>query len=106
MARKQLIPDALDIPSHILEAIAKGECTLFLGAGASNPAGAPSGEELAELITDEFLSGKPPGSKSATLAKDWGLNLASAVSLACAQPGMFRPKIDDFVQDKLSSSKS
>jgi hypothetical protein len=93
----------------MLEAIAKGECTLFLGAGASNPAGAPSGEELADLITDEFLSRRPTTSRSqsqTSLAKDWGLKLASAVSLACAQPGMFRPKIDDFVQDKLSSSKS
>lgn len=82
------------IPSHILEAIGRGECTLFLGAGASNVAGAPSGEGLGDLITDKFLN--VPGWKG------WGLSLASAVSLACAQPGNFRPSIVTFVKDKLS----
>jgi len=96
---------SMDIPSHILEAIGKGECTLFLGAGASNLANAPSGDELADLIIDEFLSDKVGKAKSKTpvsLAKDWGLNLASAVSLACAQPGMFRGSIENFVWKELS----
>lgn len=111
MARKdnQLKAEDPDISSRMLEAIAKGECTLFLGAGASNPAGAPSGEELAELIAHEFLKGKPTKLRSKTpssITKDWGLTLASAVSLACAQSDMFRPQIETFVKSKLSGSGS
>lgn len=83
----------MDIPSHILEAIGKGECTLFLGAGASKAAGAPSGEELSALVTDQFLS---------PLSQDWGLTLASAVSLACARPGMNKGNIVKFVRESLS----
>jgi SIR2-like domain len=86
----------MNIPSYILEAISKGECTLFLGAGASNPTGAPSGEELSELITNRFLGGG--------LAQGWGLNLASAASLACAQPSMDRGSIEHFVCESLSAS--
>ena len=86
---------SMDIPSPVLEAIGKGECTLFLGAGASNPAGVPSGEELSDLITDEFLDDN---------AQDWGLNLASAVSLAAAQPGMNRGDIERFVHERLDTS--
>ena len=84
-----------EIPSHILEAISKGECALFLGAGASQSAGAPSGEELADLISAKFLSDN---------ASDWGLNLASTVSLSCAQPGTDRGVIEKFVRDRLSRS--
>src|SRR5918912_1527513 len=97
----------MNIPSHILEAIGKGECTLFFGAGASNPAGAPSGEGLGDLITNKFLADKRRKSKSKSpvpLVKDWGLNLASAVSLACAQPGIDRGSIEIFVMDRLSKS--
>jgi SIR2-like domain len=97
---------AIDIPSHILAAIGKGECTLFLGAGASNPAGAPSGEALCNLITDKFLAAKgdkPKLKGSVSLATDWGLNLASAVSLACAQTGI-RADIESFVGKNLSKS--
>ena len=97
----------MNIPSHILEAIGKGECTLFLGAGASNPAGAPSGEALCNLLTDKFLAdqGRKSNSKSsASLARDWGLNLASTVSLACAQPGINRRSIESFVRNNLSST--
>ena len=95
----------MPIPRNILEAIDAGQCTLFLGAGASKPTGAPSGEELRNLITDRFLSGEqqkqalPEGS---TLADDWGLSLESAVSLACAQRGNPRASIEKFVQNKLS----
>src|SRR5205085_5427676 len=79
--------------------------TLFFGAGASNPANAPSGEELSDLVTNEFLIDKSRESKSSIpLVKDWGLNLASAVSLAIAQPGMDRGIIENFVRDKLSTS--
>lgn len=97
MARKQkkLRAEVPSIPSHILEAISRGECTLFLGAGASRAAGAPSGDELADFITTKFLNDS---------AKDWGLNLASAASLACAQPGTDRGVIERFVRDKLSQS--
>jgi hypothetical protein len=97
-----------DISSHVLEAIAKGECTLFLGAGASTLGGAPSGESLGELIINKFLiekSNRPKSRTPISLPTDWGLSLASAVSLASAQPGMFRPKIENFVRNELSGCK-
>jgi hypothetical protein len=94
----------MNIPLNILEAVDKGQCTLFLGAGASKPTGAPSGQELRDLITDEFLGGRGWGTLGAgtSLAQDWGLSLESAVSLACAQPGSVRVRIDKFVQNSLS----
>ena len=98
----------MPIPSHILEAIGKGECTLFLGAGASNPAGAPSAEQLCNLITDRFLTatGRRPATRtSVPVTTDWGLNLGSAVSLACAQPGITRGTIERSVLENLSHSK-
>jgi hypothetical protein len=111
MASKSIPPysdrKTTNIPSPMLEAIGKGECTLFLGAGASSPAGAPSGEALRDLITEKFLgdTGRKRKSKSlAPFAKDWGLNLASAVSLASARPGMSRGSIVNFVRDSLSSA--
>jgi hypothetical protein len=55
----------MNIPLNILEAVDKGQCTLFLGAGASKPTGAPSGQELRDLITDEFLGGRGWGTLGA-----------------------------------------
>jgi hypothetical protein len=93
--------EQINIPSHILEAIGKGECTLFLGAGASRTTGSPTGEGLSDLITDRFLGypgWNPRGGIS--LARDWGLNLGSAVSLA--SQGIGRGSILTFVKEKLS----
>jgi len=95
----------MNIPSHMLEAIGKGECTLFLGAGASNPTGSPSGEELSDLITGRFLrdySGNTDSESPLSPANNWGLNLASAVSLAGSRPGIGRGDIVKFVCGKLS----
>jgi hypothetical protein len=90
----------------MLEAIDKGECTLFLGAGASSPTGMPSGEKLRDLITDAFLAGKEESERPVSLGRDWGLSLASAVSLAGAQPGIDRSVIEKFVLDRLSGASS
>jgi hypothetical protein len=95
----------INIPSHILEAIGKGECTLFFGAGASRTTGSPTGEGLSDLITDRFLG--YPGWKpkaGTSLARDWGLNLGMAVSLASAQ-GIERGNILTFVKTELSRTK-
>ena len=94
----------MDIPLNILEAVTKGQCTLFLGAGASKPTGTPSGHELRDLIADEFLDGRCWRNLGGgtSLAQDWGLSLESAVSLACAQPGGVRVRIDKFIQNRLS----
>lgn len=93
----------MDIPQNILEAVNKGQCTLFLGAGASKSTGAPSGEELRDLITDRFLGGASWRSLKVgtSLAQDWGLSLESAVSLACAQLGG-RGGIEKLVKEELS----
>lgn len=54
----------IEIPGQLVQLIARGEVVLVLGAGASFGAQgsegerAPSGKELATLLSDEFLSGK------------------------------------------------
>lgn len=46
------------IPKELIEAVKKGECVLFVGAGVSKGAGLPLAGELAEELADEFLDGK------------------------------------------------
>ena len=44
----------MDIPERLIELIASGNCTLFLGSGASREASAPIGTELIELLMAKF----------------------------------------------------
>ncbi|MBU4350319.1 HD domain-containing protein [bacterium] len=45
------------IPAELVDDILKGNCALFLGAGASVGSGAPSSKELAKTLADQFLEG-------------------------------------------------
>lgn len=45
------------IPNELVDNIFKGNCVLFLGAGASIKSGAPSSKELAKTLADQFLEG-------------------------------------------------
>lgn len=47
----------MDIPDDLVAQILKGNCVLFIGAGASIEAGAPSAKELAVSLSDTFLEG-------------------------------------------------
>jgi hypothetical protein len=78
------------IPQHIIDAAEKGQCSLFLGAGASQQAGAPSADELSARVSDRLLSA--PG-------RD--LDLGTAASLAAVQPGQL-VRLQDLVVDTLS----
>ncbi len=42
------------IPDSLAQKIRAGECVLFLGAGATQDAGGPSGPQLAKLLADHF----------------------------------------------------
>jgi hypothetical protein len=81
-----------------LEGIEKGECTLFLGAGASQsarmPSGgrAPSGDELSALIAENFL--RDP---------TWSLNLENAIALASSFGLGNRFRIEKFITERLST---
>lgn len=45
------------IPAELVDNILKGNCVLFLGAGASIESGAPSSKELVKSLADQFLEG-------------------------------------------------
>jgi len=78
------------IPSGIIEAIEKGECTLFIGAGASLAANAPAAEDLAMQLLSVFLQMKP-----------WPIGLESVASLVTAHAGN-RGRVEGFLKDRLA----
>lgn len=80
-----------NIPEHIVEAIDEGACTLFLGAGASQLAGAPSSEEFRRLVCEQFLG-----------ETQWPLRLENAASLAVAQTGT-RPRLETLIARRLTN---
>jgi len=82
---KQHVTDSL-----IQEAIA-GRCVLFLGAGASNAAGAPSAQELAEELADAFLSGRHRNDR-----------LAQVASYVEHTPGLGRRVLIDYMVRRLA----
>lgn len=79
----------MDISSEIINAIEQGQCTLFLGAGASQEAGAPSADKLSKALASKFLR-----------EKQWQMDLASTISLVIAVTGD-RLAIEDFVNREL-----
>ncbi len=66
----------VELPASLVDSIRAGSCVLFLGAGVSIDCGAPSGGQLADELSDRFLS-SPSGSYS----------LMEAVAIADAQEG-------------------
>ena len=82
--------DKVDIPKHILRDVGLGQCTLFLGAGASKASKAPSGNDFGTLITKRFLGDS-----------DWNLSLETAASLVSASQRN-RTEVERFVYNRLS----
>lgn len=74
---------------EIIKKIEKGECTLFLGAGASLAAGAPTGDALSATILERLL-----------YMKDWAMSVDHAFSLALAHHNPM--DVESFLRDILS----
>src|SRR5204862_161604 len=70
--------------------IEKGECTLFLGAGASVSAGAPTGDDLSALIIRQLR-----------YKKDWAMGVDHAFSLALANQNP--STVESFIRDRLAN---
>lgn len=75
---------------EIIKKIEKGECTLFLGAGASLSAGAPTGDELSAAILERLVH-----------VKDWPMSVDHAFSLALAHQNPM--EVESFLRDILSN---
>lgn len=82
---------AMSIPSELVDNIFKGNCVLFLGAGASIKSGAPSSKELAKSLADQFLEGCHSGDPLPKVA-------------ACIEnkPGVGRLPLIKYLEEKLS----
>lgn len=76
--------------AEIIKKIEKGGCTLFLGAGASLSANAPTGDSLSRRVTERFLR-----------QSDWPMSVDHAFSLALANrnPGA----IESFLVNELAN---
>lgn len=79
------------IPNELVDNIIKGNCVLFLGAGASIESGAPSSKELAKSLADQFLEGCHSGDPLPKVA-------------ACIEnkPGVGRLPLIKYLEEKLS----
>ncbi|MGB9178502.1 MAG: SIR2 family protein [Pyrinomonadaceae bacterium] len=75
---------------EIIKRIEKGECTLFLGAGASLSAGAPTGDDLSATIMERLLH-----------KKDWTMSVDHAFSLARANHNPM--DVESFLRDIFSN---
>ena len=48
----------MKIPEELYDYITSGNCVLFVGAGASIEAGAPSAQEMTRELSKKYLQGK------------------------------------------------
>ncbi|HKV91566.1 MAG TPA: SIR2 family protein [Candidatus Angelobacter sp.] len=85
----------IKLPSVLEEALLSGRCILFLGAGFSKPAAAPSWRRLLDDIAHRFSPGNVSRIEKYFSRNDpWG-----AADLVCgAAP---RPELETFVRDRL-----
>ncbi len=81
------------IPERFIDFIDQGRCALFLGAGASAAAGAPSGSQMGQALVRKYLGDS-----------QWDLGLESAASLIEASLGN-RPEVEHDLQEALESLK-
>ncbi|MEK6289527.1 MAG: SIR2 family protein [Acidobacteriota bacterium] len=73
----------------IIKKIETGECTLFLGAGASVSAGAPTGDALSALIIKKLRH-----------RGDWAMSVDQAFSFFLAHHNLLT--VEKFIQEKLT----
>lgn len=84
----------MGIPGQLLDHISSGNCVLFVGAGASIEAGAPSSKQLAAELSHNFLN---------DIHNDEPLPKVS--SYIEAMPGLGRRVLSDFLYKRLSELK-
>ncbi len=84
----------MKIPEELYNYIISGNCVLFVGAGASIEAGAPSAQEMARELSKKYLQGKHQ--------KELLSKIASYIE---TKPGLGRRLVIDYLINRLSPLK-
>jgi len=82
------------IPKELLNSIISGDCVLFLGAGASRAANAPSANDIKDNLCLNYLDGKHREE-----------SLSRVAGYIEAKPGFGRNVINEYISNQLSSIK-
>jgi len=81
----------MKIPEELYNYIISGKCVLFIGAGASMEAGAPSAQELAKDLSKNYLEGQHQKEP-----------LSRVASYVQSKPGLGRRVVIDYVVNRFS----
>ena len=84
----------MKIPEELYNYIISGNCVLFVGAGASIEAGAPSAQEMARELSEKYLQGKHQEEP-----------LSKIASYIDTKPGLGRRLVIDYLINRLSPLK-
>ena len=84
----------MKIPEELYNKIISGNCVLFVGAGASIEAGAPSAQEMARELSEKYLQGEHQEEP-----------LSKVTSYIETKPGLGRRLIIDYLINRLSPLK-
>jgi len=84
----------MKIPEELYKYIISGNCVLFVGAGASIEAGAPSAEEMVQELSKKYLQGKHQEEP-----------LSKVSSYIETKPGLGRRSVVDYLINRLSPLK-
>lgn len=76
----------------LFKKVARGRAVLFLGAGASQVAGAPTGRELAAALQEEFIE---------PAISNGEVDLISVCTVILDTPGVDRKDLEEFIRGKL-----
>ena len=84
----------MKIPEELCKYIISGNCVLFVGAGASIEAGAPSAQEMSRELSKKYLNGKHQEEP-----------LIKVASYIETKPGLGRRLVVDYLINRLSPLK-
>jgi len=84
----------MKIPEELYNSVISGNCVLFVGAGASIEAGAPSAQEMARELSKKYLQGKYQEEP-----------LSKVASYIETKPGLGRRVVVDYLINRLSLLK-
>jgi len=84
----------MKIPEELYNSIISGNCVLFVGAGASIEAGAPSAQEMTRELSKKYLQGKHQEE-----------SLSKVASYIESKPGLERKVVVDYLINRLSPLK-
>ena len=84
----------MKIPEELYDYINSGNCVLFVGAGASIEAGAPSAQEMTRELSKKYLRGKHQEEP-----------LSKVASYIETKPGLGRRLVVDYLINRLSPLK-